>query len=265
MPRGNRRSAVSPSRRPARCRCASERALVGLVDVQAARLAAPCGRGWPSPGRSRRHAALFPPDLELVPLGDGALVGVAGDDQLGAGVDERGRARGRAARPASSRAPRRPDQLVVQRHDAQRAGGAAASCAAARSCPSRTPPDWCRQGRTEFMPTGRRVASVHRLGRLPQALELRHGRVNRAGNVYGMSWFPGTTSTGGPGPRRNAAARSCCSRRPRWVRSPLATTSSGPNRSTSAASAALRLAALAAPICRSETWRIRRWHGRTSL
>ena len=25
-----------------------------------------------------------------------------------------------------------------------------------------------------------------------------------------MSWFPGTATTGGPSPRRKAAARSCC-------------------------------------------------------
>ena len=32
-----------------------------------------------------------------------------------------------------------------------------------------------------------------------------HGRVKRAGNVYGRSWLPGTASTGVPNERRNTA------------------------------------------------------------
>ena len=56
----------------------------------------------------------------------------------------------------------------------------------------------------------------------------RHGCVNRAGKVYGMSWFPGTASDrqAEPAQERRGRARAR-SRRPRWVRSPLAITSSG--------------------------------------
>ena len=39
----------------------------------------------------------------------------------------------------------------------------------------------------------------------PSAARTRcHGEVTRAGNAYGMSWLPGTASTGGPSCRRRA-------------------------------------------------------------
>ena len=89
------------------------------------------------------------------------------------------------------------------------------------------------------------VGAVGRLGRLPLPLELRAtGRVKRAGKVYGMSWLPGIASSGGPSERRNAAARSCWSRRPRCVRSPLAITSSGWIRSSSGLHRPLQVAVL---------------------
>src|SRR6266540_1646795 len=70
-----------------------------------------------------------------------------------------------------------------------------------------------------------------------------------------MSWFPGTASTGGPRARRKAAACWCgC---PRWVRSPLATTSSGAARSIRAARLRSTRGASRVPICRSEMWRRR--------
>ncbi len=72
-----------------------------------------------------------------------------------------------------------------------------------------------------------------------------------------MSWFPGTASTGGPSERRKAAACSCCARRPRCVRSPLAITTSGAKRSTSAASDGSSCGSPPAPKWRSETWRRR--------
>src|SRR5262245_41932550 len=84
-----------------------------------------------------------------------------------------------------------------------------------------------------------------------------HGLVNRAGNVYGMSWLPGTATTGVPRLPRSADARSCCSGRPRWVRSPLATTRSGFRRSTSVTSEGPTSGLSRAPTCRSETWRTR--------
>src|SRR6185503_12530741 len=82
-------------------------------------------------------------------------------------------------------------------------------------------------------------------------------RVKRAGKVYGMSWFPGIAITGGPRERRKAAAASCCSGRPRWVRSPLATTSSGAVRSMSVARLRSTWGASRVPTCRSEIWRSR--------
>ena len=57
-------------------------------------------------------------DLELAPLADGALVDVAGEDQLGAGVDERPED-GAAARDRPLAAPPGcAGQVVVERDDA---------------------------------------------------------------------------------------------------------------------------------------------------
>src|SRR3982075_1040024 len=72
-----------------------------------------------------------------------------------------------------------------------------------------------------------------------------------------MSWLPGIASTGGPRRLRKAAARSCSSRRPRFVRSPLAITSSGSTFSISAARPRSRIGSSRAPKCRSETCRMR--------
>src|SRR5919198_3801686 len=72
-----------------------------------------------------------------------------------------------------------------------------------------------------------------------------------------MSWLPGMTTSGGPSPRRKRAARSCCSGRPRCVRSPLATISSGPVRSTSVATARSISGSSRVPVWRSERWRMR--------
>ena len=60
-------------------------------------------------------------DLEVVALADRGLVDVAGEDQLRARVHERGEdVRAARDRPLA-RAPGRADQVVVQRHDSQRA------------------------------------------------------------------------------------------------------------------------------------------------
>src|SRR6185312_14864678 len=72
-----------------------------------------------------------------------------------------------------------------------------------------------------------------------------------------MSWFPGTASTGSSRRRRKAAARSCSSRRPRWVRSPLAITTSGPVCPIRPVRARSRIGSSRAPKWRSETWRMR--------
>src|SRR4029453_4953746 len=83
-----------------------------------------------------------------------------------------------------------------------------------------------------------------------------HGLVNRAGREYGRSWLPGTATTGEPRPCRSAAARSCCIRRPRWVRSPLATTKDGCKGPTRAVRDASTSGLSCAPTCRSETGRM---------
>src|SRR4051794_8455486 len=84
-----------------------------------------------------------------------------------------------------------------------------------------------------------------------------HGRVKRCGNVYGMSWLPGIASTGGPSEVRKRATRSCCSAVPRWVRSPLAITSSGSISSSRSATACSTAGSSCVPKWRSERWRTR--------
>ena len=73
-----------------------------------------------------------------------------------------------------------------------------------------------------------------------------------------MSWFPGTASSGGPKPRRKAAARSCWSRRPAVRQVAARDHSSGSTRSISAGRAPARAPGRrCAPKCRSETCRMR--------
>jgi hypothetical protein len=61
--------------------------------------------------------------LELVPLADRALVDVAGEDQLGSGVDERCEDVGAARDRLLPRSPGGADQVVLQRGDANGSGG----------------------------------------------------------------------------------------------------------------------------------------------
>ena len=84
-----------------------------------------------------------------------------------------------------------------------------------------------------------RLGAVHRLGRLPSRSNSAPGPGEPPGNEYGMSWLPGIASSGSSRPRRNDDARSCWLRRPRWVKSPLAITSSGRASSTSLPSASI--------------------------
>src|SRR5918998_153855 len=69
-----------------------------------------------------------------------------------------------------------------------------------------------------------------------------------------MSWFPGIVTSGSSNARRNRAARSCWLRRPRCVRSPLATISSGRFCSTRAARARSIAGSSRVPKWRSDTW-----------
>src|SRR6476619_8160642 len=72
-----------------------------------------------------------------------------------------------------------------------------------------------------------------------------------------MSWLPGMATTGGPSARSWAAARSCWSRRPRCVRSPVARITAGARRPTRSVRPRAAAASSCLPTCRSETWRIR--------
>ena len=134
-------------------------------------------------------------------------------------------------RALARRPPRRADHVVVEDDDAVRASGGraealgrgaelglaqAAALVAVRS----------RRVQADDVERCRRV---RRLGRLPQARSnSRHGAVNRAGNVYGRSWLPGTATHRQRRARRGARGRARArSRRPRLVRSPEAMTRSG--------------------------------------
>ena len=103
------------------------------MHVQSARLAEPSRPRLPEPGcdRDDGRARLVADDLELVPLADRGLVDVAGEDQVGAGVDERAQ-NVVAARDGTlaRRPPGRAEQVVVEDGDAKRSrlgGGEALS------------------------------------------------------------------------------------------------------------------------------------------
>jgi hypothetical protein len=55
-----------------------------------------------------------------VPLADGCLVDVAGEDELGAGIHERGEHAAAFRYGLLARAPRRPEQVVVEDDDPER-------------------------------------------------------------------------------------------------------------------------------------------------
>src|SRR5215212_4613460 len=85
---------------------------------------APAVRAWLTEARRDRDGrpAQAPRrHLELVPLRNGGLMDVAGEDQLGTGVDERRKYVRAAGNRLLPRAPGRADQMVVEDDDAQRA------------------------------------------------------------------------------------------------------------------------------------------------
>ena len=116
-------------------------------------------------------------------------------------------------RPLARRPPRRAEHVMVEDDDAVRA---------VRRRTAAAPPRRAAGARGARRPGGGRGApsSARRRASAPDECvgsvvfhcrsNSAHGRVKRAGNVYGRSWFPGTASTGGPSERRKPAARSCC-------------------------------------------------------
>ena len=152
---GNAARRPGPTRRRARRTCGAELVGVGVVDDEAARLAAPVRARLPEPGRGGDRDAGLP---SLQPRTRAARRSRPG------GCGRRGSARRRleqcgehvvaAGDRLLPRAPRRADHLVVHRRDAKRARrGPRRTLGGPRSCASRRPPDWCRQGRTELSPT----------------------------------------------------------------------------------------------------------------
>ena len=184
-----------------------ERPLADLVHVQAARLAEPVRPRLPETGRDRddgrAHVAFD--HLELVPLAHRRLMNVAGEDQVCAGRDERAQDTVSVRdRPLARGAPRGAEHVMVEHRDAKgTVRRRVRRSAASRSCSACRAPPWWRYGRAEFRPTtctasAENVGSVVCHWRSNSA----QGRVNRAGKVYGRSWFPGTASTGAPSERR---------------------------------------------------------------
>ena len=158
---------------------------------------------------------ISPGHLELVPLADRALVDVAGEDQLRAGVDEAGEHLRRVAKRASSSNAR-----------ALRSGGGATSPPSARpralgpgprgrgpAAARGSRPTGAATRRTEFSPTtSRAIGREDGLGGLPVPLELverlpEPGR-ERVGNVV----VAGDRQHRRPEERRYAAAAACWSR-----------------------------------------------------
>ena len=91
-----------------------------LVDVEAAGLAAAVRPGLAETGCDRDDDGVLAPrrrELELAPLGDGALVDVARQDQVGAGLDEPGEDAVPIRHRLLPRPPGRSEQMVVEGDD----------------------------------------------------------------------------------------------------------------------------------------------------
>ena len=212
LPSAPRRAGIGARRRARsltveNVRLDGDRRLVGGDDVRSLRLPSRWGRGRSAPARSPRRSTLARQHLELASLGDAGLVDVAGEDELGAGRRQLLEHAAAARERSLARAPRRVGELMVQADDAQCAGRCAAeplggALHSIRPEASRlVPPRPDRVDADHVQPAGR----VHGLRRLPLALELLPGRMNRAGGSNGMSWLPGTASTGAGRLRRRVA------------------------------------------------------------
>ena len=240
----------------------AQRRSADLVDVEAARLAAPVRARLAEAGSDRDHDRVLAArrrELELAPLGDRALMDVAGEDEVGAGLDESRRARGSASRRAScasATAPRAGGDA------ARRSGSALAGTsrkAPRPAAPARRAhaPTGCRQGRTELSPattsvSERYTGSVVSHCRSNSA----QGRVNRRGNEYGCRGCRGSPAAaardcgGRPTPARAGCASRGGSNRRSRSRDPGASSTSLPSASIDSGLSFL-------PKCRSERWRTR--------
>ena len=269
-----RRAALSASASPRRAR----RGVVAPSDASSLRrrggrarprasIARGSGRGRPRPGRGGEHARRASrrlEHLEVAPLDDRRLVDVAAEDQLGARVGEPREHAASAPRAGASRAATaRPASWWWSTTTRSAPGARAASCASARSssCGADAARAGSPSGWTELSPT----TSQRRRG-VDAGVVVSHcrsnsrqGRVSRAGRTGRDVVVPGTTSSGGPRPAGSAPPPRARRGGPRWVRSPLATTSSGATRSTSspiARSSAGSSSPFRAPKWRSDTWRM---------
>ena len=148
----------------------------------------------PEPSSARASA---PPSSasKSCPLDRRALMDMAAEHELRAG---RGSARVGVAmlqRKLARGAPRRRGEVVVTDHDpqsARRGIGSAAAAAGDRGRAGR--PGDATGARIEA--AGDRVLAAARRARRPEHVpRTSHGRVKRASEVYGISWFPGTASS----------------------------------------------------------------------
>ena len=236
--------------------------LADLVDVEAAASPRRFGRGWPKPGAIETTTACSPPGVASSNSRRSATV-------LWWMWPARTRSAPASTSPARTRF-RFATGFLRERHGAPSrwwwsvtiryapAGTSRKTSEARRTCSSRRRPDWCRHGRTELSPATTSVSERYTGSVVSHSRSNScQGRVNRRGNVYGMSWLPGIASSGSSRLRRKDDARSCWLRRPRWVRSPLAITRSGRASSTSLPSASIDSGLSFLPKCRSERWRTR--------
>ena len=200
-------------------------------------------------------------DLELVPLADGALVDVAREDQLGAGVDERRRGRASGGRPAScaSATALRSGGGGARRPAARPPAPRRGARAPARAAAPRIPPDWCRHGAHRVQPDHvQRRRAEDGLGRLPVPLELgERAREARREACTGCRGSRGSRARAGrasagrrPPPRAAPGVRGASGRRSRRrARARARSISVARLRSTRGASRV--------PTWRSEMWRRR--------
>jgi hypothetical protein len=160
---------------------------VGLVDVEPPRLAAPSRARLTEAGRCRHRDSglLARPHFELVPLGDGALVRVSREDQLGARVDQCGENVVATRNRLLPRPPRCADHLVVHDDDTERPRRCVRELLCSRQelgLPEATrllPP----RPRGVEADDVEQLRPVHRLRRSPHALEASERRPEARGVV----------------------------------------------------------------------------------